>query len=105
MSMMFDAIEKEKPDNTGDWLTEEQKSIFEATYFECEESAFDILNGLIVQNGLGKEFILKSEPLLGSFPIVLEQTDYNPMIEAMSNWNEYIAEQENNKNKVLNAQK
>ena len=73
------------------WLTEEQRLEFESTYFDDEECALDIIIEIVSQNGLDKEFNEKSNFNLGIFPFKLDQTDYNPVIEAMTNWNEYNA--------------
>jgi hypothetical protein len=91
MSFLFDVIETEKPDSADTWLTKELKVDFESTYFKDEECAIDILIEMVSQNGLDKEFDEKSNLDLDILPFKLEQTDYNPMIEAMANWNEYIS--------------
>jgi len=92
MSFMFNFVETSKPDNKGSWLTKEQKEEFEATYFDDEECALNILIKLVSQNGLNKEFNEKSNINLDVFPFELDQSDYNPMIEAMANWNEYTSD-------------
>jgi hypothetical protein len=88
---MFDFVEINKPDSEDAWLTKEQRLEFESTYFDDEECALDIIIEIVSQNGLDKEFNEKSNLNLDIFPFKLDQTDYNPMIEAMANWNEYNA--------------
>ena len=92
MSFLFNVIETEKPGSADTWLTKEQKVDFESTYFDDEECAINILVKMVSQNGLDKEFHEKSNLKLDIFPFKLDQTDYNPMIEATANWNEYISD-------------
>jgi len=91
MSYTFDFVEIKKPDSKDAWLTKEQKLEFESTYFDDEECALNILIEIVSQNGLDKEFSERSNLKLDMFPFKLDQTDYNPMVEAMENWNEYTS--------------
>jgi len=90
MSFMYEFVEVRKPESKTTWLTKEQKLDFESTYFDDKECALDALDELVTQNGLNKDLIEMSDNGRSEMPFEISETDYNPMVEAMANWNEYI---------------
>ncbi len=86
MSILFKIIERQKPKSEKSWLKIEHQEDFEGTYFSGEDSAFEVILMLIEENGLLNEF-----HELDELPIDIEQFDFNPMIEAVENWNEFKA--------------
>ncbi len=86
MSILFKIIERQKPKSDKSWLKTEQQEDFESTYFSDEGSAFEVILMLVEENGLLNEF-----QELDELPIDIEQFDFNPMIEAVENWNEFKA--------------
>lgn len=90
MSFMFNFVEIAKPVHKYSWLMDEQKSEFESTYFEDMEEALDYVFNVIIENGLDAELTEISDNGKGELPFNLEETEYDPMIEAMANWNEHI---------------
>jgi hypothetical protein len=84
MAILYEFEERIKPLGKESWLKEQQKQDFESTYFDDEETALTIVSNLINENGLKEELNKQAE-----LPYELNEVDFNPMMEALENWNDF----------------